>query len=65
MTAGSPVAIGEWPDPPAGARIVTDTDELAVFFGDHVAAHIDALADLEEPFWSGSRWYRRDDAELA
>lgn len=62
MNAGSPIDAATWPDAPDGARIVADRDELASFFGDRVAAHIYALADLEEPFWSGSRWYRRDDA---
>lgn len=62
MTAGAPIAAGEWPDPPSGARVVTDVDELATYFGDRVAVHIYALADLDEPFWSGSRWYRRRDA---
>lgn len=61
MNAGSPVAAGEWPDPPAGASVADDADELATFFSDRVAAHIYALADLGEPFWSGSRWYRRGD----
>lgn len=62
MNAGSPVASGAWPDPPDGARIATDPAELAAFFSDRVAVHIYALADLGEPFWSGSRWYRRGDA---
>lgn len=62
MTAGSPIAAGEWPDPPVGARIVHDPAALVVFFSDRVAVHVYALADLEEPFWSGSRWYRRGDA---
>ena len=62
MNAGSPIDAAAWPDAPDGTRIVADPDELATFFGDCVAAHIYALADLEEPFWSGSRWYRRGDA---
>lgn len=41
---------------------MTDPDELEDFYADHRAAHIYALVDLEEPFWEGSRWYRRDDA---
>ncbi len=40
---------------------VEDPAELAAFFSDQRAAHIYALADLEEPFWSASDWYRRDD----
>lgn len=47
---------------PAGARLVEDPAELAEMYADVRAAHIYALADLEEPFWSGSRWYRRGDA---
>ncbi|MEM7287545.1 MAG: GNAT family N-acetyltransferase [Actinomycetota bacterium] len=47
---------------PPGARLVTDPDELESFYADRRAAHIYALVDLEEPFWEGSRWYRRDDA---
>ncbi|MFP5487096.1 MAG: GNAT family N-acetyltransferase, partial [Acidimicrobiia bacterium] len=62
VTAGAPIQAGEWPESPAGARIVADPDELATFFGDRRAVHIYALADLEEPFWSGSRWYRRGGA---
>lgn len=62
MNAGSPIRAGEWPDPPAGARLATDRNELADFFADRRAAHVYALADLDEPFWSGSRWYRRGDA---
>ena len=62
MNAGSPITAGEWPDPPTGAAIAGDADDLAAFFHDRVAAHIYALADLDEPFWSGSRWYRRGDA---
>lgn len=62
MNAGSPIRSGEWPDPPAGARLVTDPGELVRFFADRTAAHVYALADLDEPFWSGSRWYRRGDA---
>lgn len=47
---------------PPGARIVDEPGELYEFFGDAPAVHIYAIADLEEPFWSGSRWCRRDDA---
>lgn len=61
MSAGRPVDAVDWPGPPAGARVVDDTAELAEFFGDRRAVHIYALADLDEPFWSASRWYRRGD----
>lgn len=62
MNAGSPVEAGGWPDAPVGALVVTDRDELAEFFADRIAAHIYALADLDDLFWAGSRWYRRGDA---
>lgn len=62
MTAGGPVPGAAWPPAPAGCRLVTDPVELADFYGDRPAVHIYALADLDEPFWSGSRWYRRGDA---
>lgn len=62
MNAGRPIAAGDWPDPPDGATVTADAGELARFFSDRTAVHIYALADLEEPFWSGSRWYRRGDA---
>lgn len=62
MNAGRPVAAGEWPDPPDGATVADDRNALASFYADRVAAHIYALADLGEPFWSASRWYRRGDA---
>ncbi|MEM8923380.1 MAG: GNAT family N-acetyltransferase [Actinomycetota bacterium] len=42
--------------------MVTGRDELAAFYRDHVAAHLYALGDLEEPYWSPSTWYRRGDA---
>ena len=62
MNAGRPTTAGVWPDPPSGADLVVDARELAAFFSDRAAVHIYALADLDEPFWSGSRWYRRGDA---
>lgn len=62
MNAGRPTKAGTWPDPPARADLVDDRAELAEFFSDRAAVHIYALADLDEPFWSGSRWYRRGDA---
>ncbi len=47
---------------PAGASVVRDRDELLEFFADDRAVHLYALVDLEEPFWSASRWFRRGDA---
>lgn len=47
---------------PPGARVVTDPDELAQHYSDTPAAHLYAFADLEEPFWAASTWYRRGDA---
>ncbi|MCP3987826.1 MAG: GNAT family N-acetyltransferase [Actinomycetia bacterium] len=41
---------------------MTDPDELARHYCDSPAAHIYALVDLEEPFWSASQWYRRGQA---
>ena len=49
-------------DRAAGAVRVTDPDVLANFHSDEPGAHIYALADLEEPFWSASQWFRRGDA---
>lgn len=43
-------------------RIVDDPDELAELFGRDRHNHVYALADLEEPFWSASTWWRRGDA---
>lgn len=43
-------------------RRVDDPAELAEFFGDAPAAHIYALVDLEEPFWSASEWFREGEA---
>lgn len=48
--------------PPTGARIVVDPEELATFYADRPDVHLYAIADLDEPFWSGSRWFRRGDA---
>lgn len=47
---------------PAGARIVDDPDELAAHFADRPEVHAYALGDLDEPYWSASRWFRRGDA---
>ena len=43
-------------------RRVTDPTELAVLYGRHPDVHPYGLADLEEPLWSRSRWYRAGDA---
>lgn len=63
---GAGAAVG-WSDPdehrcPPGAHRVVDRAELVEFFSDVPAAHIYAICDLEPPFWSASRWVRRDDA---
>ena len=42
--------------------MVDDPSELSAFFSDSIAAHLYALADLEEPYWTPSTWYRRGDA---
>lgn len=47
---------------PAGASVVDDPRALAALFSDRPAVHLYALGDLDEPFWSASRWYRRGDA---
>ena len=44
------------------ALLVTDRGELTQYYADNAAAHIYALVDLDEPFWSASSWYRRGDA---
>ncbi len=41
---------------------VTDPAELAEVYGRHPEVHPYGLADLEEPFWSRSTWYREGDA---
>lgn len=46
------------------ARVVEDPDELAALFCRDVHNHIYALADLDEPFWSASTWWRRGDAAV-
>jgi GNAT superfamily N-acetyltransferase len=43
-------------------RIVDDPDELAALFLPEKHLHIYALADLAEPFWSASTWWRNGDA---
>lgn len=43
-------------------RRVTDPGELAALYGRHPDVHPYGLADLEEPLWSRSTWYRAGDA---
>ncbi len=45
-------------------RVVTDPGELTELFRLDTASHIYALADLAEPYWSRSTWWRRDDAAV-
>lgn len=45
-----------------GPRQVTDPDELASLFGRDRVVHVYGLADLDEPLWSRSTWWRRGDA---
>lgn len=39
-------------------RVVQDPDELIALFEADRVTHLYGLADLEEPFWSYSTWYR-------
>ena len=43
-------------------RVVTDPDELVELYSRDPHLHIYALADLEEPYWSQSTWWRDGDA---
>jgi len=45
-------------------RVVSDPGELAALFERDRHDHIYALADLDEPFWSASTWWRNGDAAL-
>lgn len=45
-------------------RVVDDPAELAALFGRDKHIHIYGLADLDEPFWSASTWWRNGDAAL-
>lgn len=47
---------------PSEAQLILDPASLIDFYSDDCPAHIYALVDLEEPFWSLSSWYRRGDA---
>ncbi|MEM9040805.1 MAG: GNAT family N-acetyltransferase [Actinomycetota bacterium] len=62
MGVGAPVPALHGPPPPPGARFVDDPEELIEHYSDRPDAHVYALVDLGEPYWSASRWYRRDDA---
>jgi GNAT superfamily N-acetyltransferase len=39
-------------------KAIQDPDELAGLFADDPETHLYGLADLEEPFWAHSSWYR-------
>jgi len=43
---------------------VTNPEGLVELFSRDIALHIYALADLEEPYWSNSTWWRRGDAAV-
>ena len=45
-------------------QVVDDPSELATLFERDRHDHIYALADLDEPFWSASTWWRNGDAAL-
>lgn len=45
-------------------RVVDDPGELASLFRQDEHSHIYALADLDEPFWSASTWWRNGDAAV-
>lgn len=49
------------PDDP---RVVEDPEELAALFARDRECHVYGLADLVEPYWSGSTWWRRGDAAV-
>lgn len=46
------------------ARTVDDPAELAALFERDRATHVYGLADLDEPLWSRSRWWRDGDAAV-
>ena len=48
-----------------GIRVAEDPAELASLYGRHPQVHPYGLADLDEPYWSRSTWYRRGDAVVA
>jgi GNAT superfamily N-acetyltransferase len=46
-------------------RRIDDPEELVELYAPDRAVHPYGLADLEEPFWSSSTWYRSGDAVVA
>ena len=46
-------------------RVVDDPAELVELYAPDAVVHPYGLADLDEPFWSSSTWYRRGDAVVA
>ena len=48
----------------ANPRRVEDPEELAELYGRHREVHPYGLADLEDPLWSRSTWYRGRDAAV-
>lgn len=48
----------------SGPAPTADRRALAALFQRNFEAHAYGLADLEEPYWSASRWWRRGDAAL-
>lgn len=47
---------------PSSTRVVDDPSELDELFRRDAHLHIYALADLDEPYWSASTWWRNGDA---
>jgi RimJ/RimL family protein N-acetyltransferase len=45
-------------------NLVSDPEELAALFQRDREAHIYGLADLEEPYWSSSRWFAHGEAAV-
>ena len=44
--------------------VVAEPDELVELYSRDPHLHIYALADLEEPYWSASTWWRNGDAAV-
>jgi len=47
---------------PSSTRVVDDPSELDELFRRDAHLHLYALADLDEPYWSASTWWRNGDA---